>query len=53
VGLSKVVFYRLISDYIIVLSATTWAEVPTILDCWMSPFSQAFMAVTGYLIDED
>lgn len=23
------------------------------LDCWTSPFRQAFMAVTGYFIDED
>ena len=23
------------------------------LDCWTSPFRQAFMAVTGYFIDQD
>ena len=23
------------------------------LDCWTSPFSQAFMAITGYFIDAD
>ena len=23
------------------------------LDCWTSPFSQAFMAITGYFIDKD
>ena len=23
------------------------------LDCWTSPFSQAFMAITGYFLDQD
>jgi hypothetical protein len=23
------------------------------LDCWTSPYSQAFMAITGYIIDAD
>jgi hypothetical protein len=23
------------------------------LDCWTSPFQQAFMAITGYFIDDE
>ena len=23
------------------------------LDCWTSPFGQAFMAITGYFLDQD
>lgn len=29
------------------------AKISITLDCWTSPFSQAFMAVTGYFIDAD
>lgn len=29
------------------------AKVSIALDCWTSPFQQAFMAVTGYFIDQD
>ncbi|KAJ6038847.1 hypothetical protein N7460_007564 [Penicillium canescens] len=28
-------------------------KISVALDCWTSPFAQAFMAVTGYFIDED
>jgi hypothetical protein len=28
-------------------------KISIALDCWTSPFSQAFMAITGYFIDED
>lgn len=28
-------------------------KISIALDCWTSPFQQAFMAVTGYFIDED
>lgn len=31
----------------------TGAKLSVALDCWTSPFRQAFMAVTGYFIDED
>jgi hypothetical protein len=31
----------------------TGAKLSIALDCWTSPFHQAFMAVTGYFIDED
>jgi hypothetical protein len=27
------------------------AKISIALDCWTSPFSQAFMAITGYFID--
>ena len=29
------------------------AKISIALDCWTSPFSQAFMAISGYFIDED
>ena len=29
------------------------AKLSIALDCWTSPFRQAFMAVTGYFIDND
>ncbi|KAJ5274116.1 hypothetical protein N7478_009241 [Penicillium angulare] len=29
------------------------AKVSVALDCWTSPFGQAFMAITGYFIDAD
>ena len=29
------------------------AKLSIAVDCWTSPFRQAFMAVTGYFIDED
>lgn len=29
------------------------AKLSIALDCWTSPFQQAFMAVTGYFIDQD
>lgn len=29
------------------------AKLSIALDCWTSPFSQAFMAITGYFIDMD
>lgn len=29
------------------------AKMSLALDCWTSPFRQAFMAVTGYFIDQD
>lgn len=29
------------------------AKLSIALDCWTSPFQQAFMAVTGYFIDKD
>ncbi|KAJ5253812.1 uncharacterized protein N7525_007394 [Penicillium rubens] len=29
------------------------AKLSIALDCWTSPFSQAFMAITGYFIDKD
>lgn len=29
------------------------AKISIALDCWTSPFSQAFMAVTGYFIDTE
>jgi len=29
------------------------AKISISLDCWTSPFQQAFMAVTGYFIDQD
>jgi hypothetical protein len=29
------------------------AKVSIALDCWTSPFQQAFMAITGYFIDRD
>ncbi|KAJ5740168.1 hypothetical protein N7493_000040 [Penicillium malachiteum] len=29
------------------------AKISIALDCWTSPFSQAFMAITGYFIDAD
>lgn len=28
------------------------AKISLALDCWTSPFQQAFMAVTGYFIDQ-
>lgn len=28
-------------------------KISIALDCWTSPFQQAFMAVTGYFIDQD
>ena len=28
-------------------------KLSSALDCWTSPFSQAFMAITGYFITED
>ena len=31
----------------------TGSELSIALDCWTSPFRQAFMAVTGYFIDQD
>jgi hypothetical protein len=31
----------------------TGAKLSITLDCWTSPFRQAFMAVTGYFLDED
>ncbi|KAG2000826.1 hypothetical protein GB937_010790 [Aspergillus fischeri] len=31
----------------------TGAKLSIALDCWTSPFRQAFMAVTGYFINED
>lgn len=31
----------------------TGAKISIALDCWTSPFQQAFMAVTGYFIDAD
>jgi hypothetical protein len=29
------------------------AKISLALDCWTSPFRQAFMAVTGYFLDQD
>ncbi|KAG0157879.1 hypothetical protein PDIDSM_5391 [Penicillium digitatum] len=29
------------------------SKISIALDCWTSPFSQAFMAITGYFIDSD
>lgn len=29
------------------------AKMSIALDCWTSPFSQAFIAITGYFIDAD
>jgi hypothetical protein len=29
------------------------AKLSIALDCWTSPFRQAFMAITGYFIDQD
>ena len=29
------------------------AKISIALDCWTSPFTQAFMAITGYFIDKD
>jgi hypothetical protein len=29
------------------------AKISIALDCWTSPFQQAFMAITGYFIDQD
>lgn len=29
------------------------AKLSIALDCWTSPFRQAFMAVTGYFIDQE
>jgi hypothetical protein len=29
------------------------AKISVALDCWTSPFQQAFMAITGYFIDND
>lgn len=29
------------------------ARISVALDCWTSPFGQAFMAITGYFIDAD
>jgi hypothetical protein len=29
------------------------SRISIALDCWTSPFSQAFMAITGYFIDQD
>lgn len=29
------------------------SKISIALDCWTSPFSQAFMAITGYFIDAD
>lgn len=29
------------------------AKLSIALDCWTSPFQQAFMAITGYFIDQD
>jgi hypothetical protein len=29
------------------------AKLSIALDCWTSPFNQAFMAITGYFIDDD
>lgn len=29
------------------------AKISIALDCWTSPFTQAFLAVTGYFIDQD
>ena len=29
------------------------SKISIALDCWTSPFSQAFMAISGYFIDED
>jgi hypothetical protein len=31
----------------------TDAKLSIALDCWTSPFTQAFMAISGYFIDED
>ena len=31
----------------------TGAKISIALDCWTSPFQQAFMAITGYFIDAD
>ena len=31
----------------------TGAKLSIALDCWTSPFRQAFMAVTGYFLDKD
>jgi hypothetical protein len=31
----------------------TGAKLSVALDCWTSPFQQAFMAITGYFIDKD
>ncbi|KAJ5982330.1 hypothetical protein N7451_012430 [Penicillium sp. IBT 35674x] len=31
----------------------TGSSLSIALDCWTSPFCQAFMAITGYFIDED
>jgi hypothetical protein len=29
------------------------AKLSIALDCWTSPFQQAFMAVTGYFLDQE
>ncbi|KAJ5117352.1 hypothetical protein N7448_010984 [Penicillium atrosanguineum] len=29
------------------------SQISIALDCWTSPFSQAFMAITGYFLDQD
>jgi hypothetical protein len=29
------------------------SKISLALDCWTSPFKQAFMAVTGYFLDHD
>lgn len=39
--------YKVLSDL------PTGAKLSVALDCWTSPFQQAFMAITGYFIDKD
>jgi hypothetical protein len=31
----------------------TGSKISIALDCWTSPFSQSFIAITGYFIDTD
>jgi hypothetical protein len=31
----------------------TGSNISVALDCWTSPFGQAFMAITGYFLDQD
>lgn len=37
----------------VLLDLPTSAKLSVALDCWTSPFQQAFMAITGYFIDKD
>ena len=57
--LSAKTIRRRLEDAIIERQRGVLQKLPTdgklsvALDCWTSPFQQAFMAVTGYFLDDD